>query len=63
MRINIDLRKCQGFGMCQDAAPLLFRVDERDGYSVALVSEVPLDAQDAAHQAAGACPMSAITLE
>jgi ferredoxin len=63
MRIKIDQRKCQGFGMCQEVAPTLFKVDERDGHSVALVAEVPPADTETAKTAVEACPMSAIALE
>jgi ferredoxin len=62
MRIKIDERKCQGFGMCAVTAPHLFKVGERDGYAVALVDEVKPEQMEIAQEAAASCPMSAIDL-
>jgi ferredoxin len=62
MKIRIDERRCQGFGMCAIAAPELFAVGEKDGYAVALVSEVAPEQREAAQAAVENCPMHAIDL-
>jgi ferredoxin len=62
MKIRIDERRCQGFGMCAIAAPELFAVGEKDGYAVALVSEVAPEQREAAQAAVENCPMHAIEL-
>jgi ferredoxin len=62
MKIKIDERRCQGFGMCALAAPGLFKVGEKDGYAVALVSEVAPEQREAAQTAVENCPMHAIEL-
>jgi ferredoxin len=62
MKITIDERRCQGFGMCALAAPELFKVGEKDGYAVALVSEVTHEQIEAARAAVENCPMHAIEL-
>jgi ferredoxin len=62
MRIKIDERRCQGFGMCALAAPELFKVGERDGYAIALIEQPGAEQYEAAREAAAACPMSAIEL-
>lgn len=60
MRIKIDERQCQGFGLCAETAPHLFKVGERDGYAVALVPELSAEQLEAAREAEAACPMRAI---
>jgi ferredoxin len=62
VKIKIDERLCQGFGMCAIAAPELFKVGEKDGYAVALVSEVSPEQLEAAQAAVENCPMHAIEL-
>lgn len=62
MKIKIDERRCQGFGMCALTTPNLFKVGEKDGYAVALVSEVAPEQLEAAQAAVASCPMSAIDL-
>jgi ferredoxin len=62
MKIKIDERRCQGFGMCALTAPDLFKVGEKDGYAVALVSEVAPEQAEAARAAVESCPMRAIEL-
>jgi ferredoxin len=75
MRIRINDRKCQGFGMCALAAPDLFGVGERDGYAylktsgndsrsldylkVASISDGNMEA---AKMAAENCPTQAIDI-
>ncbi len=47
MRIVADLQLCQGHGMCEDAAPEVFRVVDSDDGSYAHV-EILLPEPDAA---------------
>jgi len=57
-RIVIDRSLCSGFGACAELAPEIFEVD-RDG----LVSlRVGTSSDDAAVEAASACPMAAISV-
>lgn len=67
MRIVVDLDLCQGHGMCEDAAPDVFRVVESDDGSYAH-SEVLLESPDAGlreavEEAVRFCPNRAIRLE
>lgn len=62
MRIKIDERQCQGFGLCAEVAPHLFKVGERDGYAVALVPELTDEQLASAREAEAACPMRAIQI-
>ncbi len=62
MRIKIDERQCQGFGLCAEVAAQLFKVGERDGYAIALVAELSDEQLQAAREAEAACPMRAIQI-
>lgn len=75
MKIRINDRKCQGFGMCALAAPDVFGVDENDGYAYVKIPHrqaMPSDRLKEAHApevnleavqaAAASCPMQAIDI-
>jgi ferredoxin len=77
MKVRINERKCQGFGLCALAAPNLFVVGEFDGYAyIALpkdsagtdplsyvrVAAIPHDKLEAAKVAAENCPTHAIEI-
>jgi ferredoxin len=59
-RIDIDLLTCVGFGECMKTAPSVFRLDEFMNQSTVVDAEGADD--DTVLQAAGACPVSAISL-
>jgi ferredoxin len=58
-RITIDRSLCSGFGSCAELAPQAFEVGP-DGIANVLVRETD-DAEVV--EAAGTCPMGAITVE
>lgn len=58
-RIRIDRTLCSGFGSCAELAPRAFEVGP-DGLVTALVGETD---DPAVLDAAGSCPMAAITVE
>jgi ferredoxin len=74
MKIRINERKCQGFGMCANAAPDLFAVGEHDGYAYLKIdsadaadgighlrmADIPKGSEEAATAAVSICPMEAI---
>jgi ferredoxin len=74
MKIRINERKCQGFGMCASAAPDLFAVGENDGYAYLKVesgneagatahlriADISESSEEAAKLAVSLCPMEAI---
>ena len=67
MRIAVDLDLCQGHGMCEDAAPEVFRVGESEDGSYDRV-EVLLPRPDAGlrekvEEAVKFCPNRALSLE
>jgi ferredoxin len=61
MRVTIDEGKCEGHARCVARAPELFDVDD-EGNSFVLRDEVDASLQDAAINAADACPERAITV-
>jgi ferredoxin len=76
MKIRVNERKCQGFGMCANAAPDLFAVGENDGYAYLKIdsgdtagagahlrtADIPESAKESAGLAASLCPMEAIEI-
>lgn len=60
MRVTIN-DSCVGHGVCESLVEVLFEVGE-DGVSHVLADPVPLSQQDAARNAARACPAGAIDL-
>jgi ferredoxin len=62
MKIRVDPEKCQGHTLCAMAAPDLFVLSDFDGHATAIADDVPPDREDAARDAAGACPEQAILI-
>ncbi|MCC3271655.1 ferredoxin [Arthrobacter zhangbolii] len=61
MRIELDRPRCEGHGLCEEAAPELMHLDD-DGELVIDVAEVdPADAS-AANAAVRICPVAALRL-
>ncbi|UYP18624.1 ferredoxin [Rhodococcus sp. Z13] len=61
MRVFVDDDTCRGHGACLAGCPEVFDLSD-DGYAVTLVSEIPPEHEEAARQAAAACPERAIRL-
>jgi ferredoxin len=59
--LEVDRKKCCGYGMCADLCPAVFSLDEA-GLVVANMTEVPDELIEATDQAAYNCPAEAITL-
>lgn len=61
MKITLDRPRCEGHGLCEEAAPELMHLDD-DGELILDIEEVPADDPRAA--AAGAavrvCPVAAL---
>lgn len=60
MQLKIDSTKCDGFGPCADAAPELFRLDERGHAELRRRGTIAPDEEDLARRATDACPVGAI---
>jgi ferredoxin len=60
MKLVLDQTACQGYGMCQDAAPDLLDLDDW-GYAGLLGDgTVTRDLQGQAREAAAVCPVAAL---
>lgn len=61
MKILIDRSRCEGHGLCEEAAPSLMHLDD-DGELVLDHDEVGGDVLAAAGAAVRACPVAALRL-
>jgi len=61
MRIELDRPRCEGHGLCEEAAPELMHLDD-DGDLVIDVPEVDGVGFDAAKAAVRVCPVAALRL-
>lgn len=61
MRIEVDQARCEGHGLCEEAAPDLMHLDD-EGILHIDVDEVPVDAEGAAQAAVRVCPVAALRL-
>lgn len=64
MKIGVDQRRCEGHGLCTEAAPGLFEINDDGDLSVLIdVGEpVPVDQRPAAVLAARVCPVGALNV-
>lgn len=61
MRVEIDLKKCSGMGLCEVSAPNVFEVGE-DGQAHLLVDEISEEDVAGVEEAVANCPAMALTL-
>lgn len=61
MKIVLDRPRCEGHGLCEEAAPRLMHLDE-DGELVLDVEDVDGSDLDAAKAAARVCPVAALQI-
>ncbi|MFG2193326.1 ferredoxin [Streptomyces sp. NPDC048639] len=62
MKVSIDFGRCEGHGLCEEAAPELFRLDD-EGDLVALFDHeeaLPAARRAAAERAVRVCPIGAL---
>ena len=62
MNIVVDRPRCEGHGLCEEAAPKLMHLDE-DGELVLDVEEVDDANLEAAKAAVRVCPVAALRLQ
>ncbi len=61
MRIDVDWDRCEGHGLCEEAAPDVFSLDEDGELHYAYDNQdVPEGDASAARSAIGACPVAAL---
>ncbi|MBO9521309.1 MAG: ferredoxin [Nocardioidaceae bacterium] len=59
MRVDVDMTKCQAYGLCAEEAPEVFELDEW-GYPVIADHDVPEGQGPGVLRAVAACPAQAI---
>ena len=60
MKLVLDSTACQGYGLCQQAAPDLVDLDDWGYAGLTGDGSVPGHQHDHAHQAVAACPAQAL---
>ncbi|MDA0159068.1 ferredoxin [Solirubrobacter ginsenosidimutans] len=61
MRVEVDRARCEGHGMCEDACPEVFRLDD-DGELEILMDRIPDELRRKAESAVRLCPVAALTV-
>lgn len=62
MRVSVDWQRCEGHGMCANAAPELFALDD-EGELRLLQDVVPEELSRRAETAVRMCPVAALGVE
>lgn len=62
MRFELDRPRCEGHGLCEEAAPTLMHLDD-DGELIIDVPDVHAKDLDAANAAVRVCPVAALRLD
>ena len=60
MKAKVDADLCTGCGLCEETCPEVFEM--RDGVAVVKLSPVPPAHEAACREAAGGCPVDAISV-
>ena len=60
-RVEVDEKRCEGHGLCEDAAPELFALDD-EGQLIIKQADVPDELLAKAQQAVRSCPVAALRL-
>ena len=61
MRVDVDLDKCTGHGICESIAEVVFEVQD-DGTALIRTNERPESDRDRMQQAVTQCPAAALRL-
>ncbi len=61
MKIEVDYDRCEGHGMCEEAAPSIFRLDDA-GELTLLLETVPAELERQAREAVRVCPVAALSI-
>ncbi len=62
MHINVNLNACEGHGLCQQAAPEVYELDD-EGYVRLLPEDLDDRLAAAAEIGARVCPVAALTVQ
>lgn len=60
MKVNVDHDRCEGHGLCGEAAPALFELDDEGDLALRFPGTVPPGEEYQANQAIQRCPVSAL---
>jgi ferredoxin len=63
MKVIVDELRCDAHGVCVNASPEVFALDDTDDVVRVLVDELDESFRDQVNKAALACPKAAITIE
>ena len=61
MRVEVDRARCEGHGMCEEACPEVFRLDD-DGELEILMNTIPDELRRKTEAAVRLCPVAALTV-
>lgn len=63
MKLSLQAGRCEGYGLCEEAAPRVYRLPESDNEDVELlITDVPPELEDDASAGARVCPVAAILI-
>jgi ferredoxin len=60
VRVFVDRDRCEGHGLCEDAAPQLFWLDDEGDLVLRFTEDIPPGQEDRAGDAVRVCPVSAL---
>ncbi|WP_019635002.1 ferredoxin [Actinomadura atramentaria] len=64
MKVIVDRVRCEGHGLCEEAAPQMFQLDDEGELMVLQDAEpVPAEQIEAVADAARTCPVGALRVE
>jgi len=63
MKLSLQTGRCEGYGLCEEAAPHVFRLPESDSEDVEILfTDVPPEFEREASAGARVCPVAAILI-
>jgi ferredoxin len=63
MKVKVDEYRCDAHGVCVDACPEVFALDDDDDVVTVINPEPDESLREAVNRAANICPKAAITVE
>lgn len=62
MRMHVNRDRCEGYGFCEQAAPVILRLDD-EGEPEVLLDAIPSEELHAAEAATRVCPVAALSIQ